>query len=170
MLELEEMGSRWIPNDDDIFLVTKHWLADKQVARAIMVVPASVASEIRRGFHSPGGVANRRLISEQVRKNIQRQLPPCHKSGEVSAEALKYLQQWSTATLPRIRRPSEYAILRYRYSSEFMDTHVEGTWSIPNRIKHFDLKLANNELGSDSSGSESDADGAAVDLPEGFES
>ena len=71
VLNLEEFGRGFEPNPTDTFLVTKRWLADHTVLRAICVVPESMAKNIRTGFTLPRGTAPRRSISEKVRKNIQ---------------------------------------------------------------------------------------------------
>ncbi|CAK9075739.1 unnamed protein product [Durusdinium trenchii] len=64
VLNLEEFGRGFEPNPTDTFLVTKRWLADHTVLRAICVVPESMAKDIRTGFTLPRGTAPRRSISE----------------------------------------------------------------------------------------------------------
>ena len=165
--QLEELGRGLIPHPDDIFLVTKRWLSDQEVQRAIAVVPAAAVEQIRAGFHLPCGVAPRRVIREQVRKNIERYLPTVTRTGEMTQEGAQYLKQWSHGTLPRHARPQHYSILNYRYSPQLRGHHEPGAWKPPRRIRHFDLALeqaADGQL-SDESGSEN----ADVELPVGFE-
>lgn len=169
VLQLEEMGRR-VLHENDVFLITKRWLADTEVARAIMVVPADVASEIQRGFHSPHGVAPRRAIAERVKKNLIKHVPPCQKSGELSAEAADYLLRWSNGTLPKIRKPNSYSILMHRHSPEFQQhNHVEGSWNAPRRIKHFDLGLRPDVDHGDSSERSDSGEDDQIDLPDGFD-
>ena len=159
--ELEEYGGRWEPHADDVFLVTKKWLSDTEVTRALVAVPASMAHQIRCGHHPPGGIANRRTIGEQVQKNLQKRVPICVRSGEVSEEGARYLLGWSRGTLPRKPRPASYTFLGHRWSQDMRsERHEPGRWQQPRRVKHFDLTLAGDHVDSDSS----DSDGP-VNLP-----
>ena len=167
VLQLEELGRGLIPHHDDIFLVTKRWLSDQEVQRAIAVVPAAAVEQIRSGFQPPSGVAPRRVIREQIRKNIERYVPTVTRTGEMTAEGAEYLKPWSDGSLPKCARPQQYSILSYRYSPPLRRNHEPGAWKTPRRIRHFDLALdaaADGQL-SDDSGS----DNADVELPVGFE-
>lgn len=155
--ELEELHSRFQPHPEDIFLITKRWLADTEVTRAIAVVPASRAKEIRQGFHPPSGVAARRTITEQVRNNIQKRVPPLRRKGELSAEAAEYLLKWSDGTLRRKPKPVAYPLFAYRYSQNVQsEVHHPGAWQIPRRIAHYDVSLQCDDAGAQSDGSSSD--------------
>ena len=167
VLQLEERSHRFPQHPDDIFLVTKKWLADKEVARAIMVVAADDAAAIRAGFHSPAGVAARKVIGEKIRKNLQKHIPRVQKTGEISAESAAYLRQWSSCSLPRIPKPNTYSVLGYRWDPQLQETHVEGSWETPHRLRHFDLTL-DGEGGGESS-DDSDSSGGEIDLPNGFD-
>ena len=162
--ELEEFGSRFEPHSDDVFMITKKWLSDTQVTRALVVVPAATAQQIRNGHHPPGGLANRRSISEQVQKNLQKRVPICQRSGEVSDEGARYLLGWSQGTLPRKPKPVHYTFMRHRWSEAMRrENYHPGRWQQPRRVRHFDLTLQSDAIGSDSS----DSDGP-VDLPIGM--
>ena len=93
----------------DVFVVTKRWMADTQIQRAICILPGSKATEIRTGFQPPSGVAPRRAIKEGVRKNLQKTVPPCRKTGEISHEGERYLLEWSRGILPRVPGPTQYS-------------------------------------------------------------
>ena len=166
ILNLEEYGRGHVPHENDVFLVTKRWLADSEVLRATVVVPASVASQIRTGFHPPAGIAERRAIAENVRKNLAKRVPILKRSGELTASGAEYLTRWSTATLNHEQRPQTYSVLNYRYLPDMRrEVHRPGTWRIPHRVRHFDLCIQGEaDAGDDSS----DSDGP-VDLPIGFE-
>eukprot|EP00438_Fugacium_kawagutii_P011182 Skav236379 [mRNA] locus=scaffold2027:99097:105882:- [translate_table: standard] len=56
--ELEELGQRWSPHGDDVFLVTKRWLSDTEIQRAIAVVPSSMVQQIRQGYQPPAGAGS----------------------------------------------------------------------------------------------------------------
>ena len=168
VLELEELRGHWERHPEDIFLVTKRWLADTEVQRALAIIPAELASQMRAGFHPPAGIAPRKTIHEQIRKNLEKTVPPCFKSGELSRDGAEYLQHWSQGTLQRNRRPANYAILAYRHSESLRrECHRPGTWTIPRRPRHFDLTLEQTDCvqDSDDSGSEN----GAIDLCEGLE-
>ena len=165
VLNLEEFGRGFEPNPTDTFLVTKRWLADHTVLRAICVVPESMAKDIRTGFTLPRGTAPRRSISEKVRKNLQVQVPKCHRKGELSDEAAQYLLQWSSGTLARVPKPTSYPILNHRFNPDLRsEIHQNGRWERPRRLRHYDLTPEGDCASDDSSESE-----GVLDLPVGFE-
>ena len=168
VLRLEEIGRGCLPHPGDIMLVTKRWLADTEVQRAIAVVPAAAVEQIRAGFHPPGGLAPRRVIREQIRKNIERGVPPVTRTGEMTQEGAHYLLQWSQGALPRCPRPEQYSILNYRYSPELRRPHAPGTWTLPRRIRHFDLAL-DQEGDADLSNESGSDDEEALGLPVGLD-
>ncbi|CAK9081769.1 unnamed protein product [Durusdinium trenchii] len=120
ILNLEEYGRGHVPHENDVFLVTKRWLADSEVLRATVVVPASVASQIRTGFHPPAGIAERRAIAENVRKNLAKRVPILKRSGELTASGAEYLTRWSTATLnhEQRRKVDEDVVQEILFASE----------------------------------------------------
>ena len=159
--ELEEFHHFSQPHPGDIFLVTKRWLADTEISRAIALVPASKAQEIREGFHPPAGLAPRRSITEKVKNNLQRRVPPLQRKGELSAESASYLLQWSSGTLGKIPKPNAYSIFSYSYKGP-PQVHQPGAWRIPHRVAHHDLTLETFDEGAQSD--DSSSDDAAVDL------
>ena len=163
VFEVEELNqNRFRPHPDDVFMVTKRWLSDTEIVRAIALLPFSTARDIRRGFHPPSGIAARRVISEQVKGNHRRMVPPLRRSGELSIDAADYLMKWSTGTLTRRSKPSEYSVLKYRYcSSLHAETYQPGTWVTPRRVSHYDLTLENvDDQGAGSDPSSSEDEGA----------
>ena len=164
--KLDELGARWVPHPDDVFLVTKRWLSDIKVQQAVCVVSAAVASEIRMGFHLPAGLAPRRAISEKIVKNLQKRVPICEKSGELSREGAKYLLEWSQGTLAQNPRPERYTFLNHRWSPDMLaERHLPGNWRPPRRVRHVDLTLAGDpNAASDSS----DSDEGPLNLPIGM--
>lgn len=69
--EIEELkGKQYEKHPEDIFLITKRWLADTEMARVVCVMPAGVARDIRLGYHLPTGEADRRVISEGLKKTF----------------------------------------------------------------------------------------------------
>lgn len=168
VLELEEYGRRWVPHEDDIFLTTKRWLADKQVVRALVVVPASLAAEIRKGYQDPQGVTIRKTIVHKMRQNLEKLVPSLRSTGELTRQGSDYLLNWCKGKLYRYPRPQSYPILSYRFTADFDQPHVPGQWARPNRVKHFDLALEAEDLGHEQSSDSSGTDDACLDLPEGF--
>ena len=170
VLQLEELsGNRFEPHQDDTFLITKRWLADTEVQRALCVVPAVTAAQIRAGYQPPSGVAPRRVIREPIRKNIEKTVPPCRKSGELTDEGAEYLLQWCRGTLPRVPRPAQYSVLSFRHSEDMRQIqHHPGSWQTPRRLKHFDVRLDRDAETGDVSDDSSDSN-AELDLPGGFE-
>ena len=162
--ELEELPRKWTPHADDTFVITKRYMADTQIQRAIAVVPASVAQQIRGGFQPPAGVAPRRAISAKVRKNLDTTVPPCLKSGELSKDGAQYLTHWSRGTLPRTKRPEKYEILNYRYLPQ-TQPHHPGAWSTPSRVRHFDVGLERDSATGDVDDDESSDSNGEIDLP-----
>ena len=79
VLELEELGSHRHP--EDIFLVSKRWLADQEVARALMVLPSSAAESLRQGYQQHAGIAVRKVIPENMRKTLPSRSRVCDVQG-----------------------------------------------------------------------------------------
>lgn len=163
--ELEELPGRWEPHNDDVFLVTKKWLADTEVQRAMAVVPSSAVQQIRIGFQPPCGIANRRTIGEQVQKNLLKRVPICQRSGEISDEGARYLLGWSQGRLHRKPKPATYSFLKHRWLPAMrLEHHEPGRWQEPRRKRHFDLKLGGDPNAATDS---SDSDGP-IQLPIGM--
>ena len=53
---------------EDIFMVSKQWLADTEIQRCVAIMPAATAKSIRIGCHQPGGLAARRPIGAKCAK------------------------------------------------------------------------------------------------------
>lgn len=153
------------PHPDDIFMISKRWLADKNISRAVVVVPAAMAASIRTGFSTPGGIAPRRKIGDNVRKNLLKYVPKCQRSGELPLEACTYLLSWAQGTLTQEAAPSSYSILQYRWKAESRkEAHVPGSWHTPRRKKHFDLTLERDTAGGDVTASSEGSEGE-IDMP-----
>lgn len=167
--ELEEYpGQAWAPHSQDIFLITKRWLGESEVQRAVAVMPAALAEGLRTGFSPPAGIAPRRAIGENVIGNLNKRVPGLLRNGEISQDGAQYLLQWCQGTLPQAPKPTSYSILSHRWCDRMKrERHEPGRWQVPRRLKHFDLALGNadGDLGADdSSGSE-----GPVALPEHFD-
>ena len=163
--EVEDFKAGSPLDGGDIFLVTKQWLADKQIQRCVAILPAGTATSIRLGCHLPAGIAERRPIGSSVQRNIASRVPKCVQSGELSQEGAAYLQGWSQGTLKRHPKPSRYEILGYRYSRQMASEVLQpGAWQIPRRRKRFDLALDPRLLAEADSDTENEGQ---VDLPTG---
>ena len=164
--EIEEYkgGGRYDIHAEDIFLITKRWLADIEISRAMCVMPASLATELRTGHSLPNGQADRRRISDGVKKNIVRYATKCHRAGTLGPDATSYLLQWVQGTLGKHPRPEEYPILQYRYNPELRETFIEGRWRVPARRRIFDVSLTRNE--EEFEDDESSSDNGDVVLPQ----
>lgn len=95
----------------DIFVVTKGRLHDAAVLQVTAIIPANRGCAVGQ----PVGVANRRPISEDVRKSIQAIGPKCLQAGFISNDAMHYLKHWSEKTLVKARRPDTYEFLGHRW-------------------------------------------------------
>ena len=114
--ELEEYPGRgWQPHSHDIFLITKRWLGESEVQRAVAVMPAALAEGLRTGFSPPAGIAPRRAIGEKVASNLKKRVPILLRSGEISEDGAQYLLQWCQGTLPQAPKPISYSILSHRW-------------------------------------------------------
>ena len=145
------LGGRHPHRARDIFLITKRWMASREVLRVIALVPEASASQIRTGLNLPMGVAERRPISPKVLANLDRYLHRCRTQGDVTAAAARYLAGWSRGTLPLIARPQSYDILRYRWRREEQsEVFTPGAWTPPHRRRHIDLAIEGHHDDSDS--------------------
>lgn len=161
--EIEELkGKQYEKHPEDIFLITKRWLADTEMARVVCVMPAGVARDIRLGYHLPTGEADRRVISEGLKKNIFRYATKGQRSGTLSAESAGYLLHWVRGTLPKHPKPAAYPILDYSFApASQREPARPGTWNTPLRRKIFDVSLVQE----DQDLNESSSDEGEVDLP-----
>lgn len=165
--ELEELGNRYIPHGDDVFLITKRWLSDTEIQRAIAIVPAATVQQIRQGHVLPAGIAARRTIGDQVVKNLVKRVPICQRTGELSQEGARYLLGWCQKTLLQKPKPVTYTFLNHRWCDHLRnEICLPGNWQRPRRVRHFDLTLAGDNHGGDSDSSDSDE---PVHLPIGFD-
>ena len=140
--EVEEMRGQRDRHPEDIFVVTKQWLADTNIARAICVMPFLAAQQVRTGYALPAGLEERRPISDSMRNNINRYAAKCQRLGTLSKESADYLLQWVGGTLPKHPKPTLYGILTYRYIPALRGEAVRhGAWKTPARKKHVNLSL-----------------------------
>ena len=145
------IGGRHPQRARDIFLITKRWMASREVLRVIALVPEASASQIRAGLNLPTGVAERRPISPKIVANLDRYLHRCRAQGDVTAAAARYLGGWCRGTLPLIARPPSYAILGYRWrKEERREVLTPGAWRPPPRRRHIDLAIEGHHEESDS--------------------
>ncbi|CAK9078218.1 unnamed protein product, partial [Durusdinium trenchii] len=111
--EIEELR-RHEPHGFDVLLLAKKFMADASPFRVICLVPAEVCVRMRASFIQPSGVADRRAISEKLRKNLLKKAPACRKQGSISTDAESYLIGWAQGTWPRVARPTKYNFLELR--------------------------------------------------------
>ena len=137
-------------------LYTKRWMGDKSVVSIIALMPGAQAEEIRQGCNLVQGVADRRAISAKVQKQIQRYAPVCAHHGDITQQASEYLRGWCAGTLPTVRRPSTYSILKHRWNGG-PQVARPGAFAPPRRFKVVDVTLDAEDAGSSS---ESEDEGA----------
>ncbi|CAK9094713.1 unnamed protein product, partial [Durusdinium trenchii] len=85
------------PHRHDVFIRTKHNMADEQYTFCLLYVPFEVA-KIRLPRGLPAGIAPRNPISEDVKKDIIKHLPVMRALGlDAGAD---YLHAWAMGELP----------------------------------------------------------------------
>ena len=158
------------PNQDDVLVLAKHRMADTSPHVVAVIVSAQRAADLRASFQQPQGSAERRPITEQVKKNIAGVLPKCVQQGIVSRDAEAYLTNWCAGTWAKVPRPSLYTCLEARRApQEFYGNDLVGCrlpWSKPRRAKHVDLSVdddIDSEAGSDDEAANGPVDVDAVD-------
>lgn len=153
------------PHPEDLFLVTKRWMHDTSIERVIALMPASLASELRRSFSAPHGLAPRRAIGAKVKQNIETRVPRCRRAGELSEKAAKYLLNWNDGSLRQCPKPQSYSILRHRCNPAHRgEERLARPWVAPSRYSRSDVYLPKLAEGDELSGTDDDDD-APVDFP-----
>ena len=107
----------------------------------------------------PQGVSARRLIPQNVIKNIRSVAPRCCSQGIISRDALVYLQAWSSDTLLLKKRPPAYSFLNHRQSSLRHPDYVGPPWLVPARFRHVDLNPGELQDSDDEADNADAADG-----------
>jgi len=148
----EELTPRQQPSGGDVVLLVKSRMADASPRRLIVMLSESDAAGLRACLEQPDGVAGRRPIAENIKKNIKRFAPKCEKQGIISRDAATHLMSWSEGSLPQNPRPTAYPFLRYRQTQDFPGS-ADAVWRAPNRVRHVDLST-----GEDGSDDDDDAD------------
>jgi hypothetical protein len=99
-------------------MVVKRWMGDATACQIIALVPAGRISQIMGGLIGlqPTGVAPRRLIAADMRKNIETEVPKLLARRFISGDAAHYLTSYVRGTLDLPPRPLEYPFLRYRWN------------------------------------------------------
>lgn len=134
-----------IPCGNDVLLVVKRFMADSNPIRVITVCTAHQAQALRQKFCQPWGVADRRQISENVKKNISAKVGPCVRQGVMTLTAAAYLTNWVAGTLVQKPRPASYAYLRRRLWGGPVDDNAP-RWARPQRERHIDLTCQGEEV------------------------
>lgn len=95
----------------DVMLVVKRWLADDRPVQILCVAPAT-----RRVDGQPQGIAPRRPLADQTRKNLLSQVPALLEQRFISPEAGEYLVRYANRKLVLPRRPVRYPCLDHRWN------------------------------------------------------
>ena len=137
--EVEEIRGNQ-PDENDIILIAKRFMADPEPYRVITLISAEDAATFRKSVVQPAGVAPRKAISTKVKQKIHGKVQPLMSQGFLSREAAAYLTNWADQTLQLAQRPASYPCLGYRFdSSPDLRGHVV-PWLPPRRERHIDLK------------------------------
>ena len=151
---LEEIhGSQ--PAPGDIIMMVKASMADANPYRCCTVMTAIEASALRIGAQQPRGVAERRVIANNVVRNLETYAPRCREQGIISRRAESYLLDWTAGRLAKEPRPTRYSIINYRQNTPSAHTglHVTPDWSEKLRHKNWQLKpLGSNDPDTSDSG------------------
>lgn len=145
-------------NGLDVMLVCKRWLADQSYCHMIALFPASQISAIANHLNpGPMGIAEKRPISEKVRKNLTSMAPRCKASGDISGDAEAFLLQWCAGQLPRLPPPASHALLSYQCPGLSFAGVTTSPWAPPTRQRHINLKVSGeSEIQDDEDESEPD--------------
>ena len=142
---VEELKRR-DPNPKDILLLAKKFMSDSEPFRVICLVPAEKCVVLRASFRQPSGVADRRPITEKLRKNLAVKAPACRKQGSISHDAEAYLIGWVANSLPRSPRPHMYRFLEQRrFEIPGMGPAAAITWEAPPRFRVYTILQADAE-------------------------
>jgi hypothetical protein len=130
-------------------------MADALPIKVVCVMTESTATQLRRGFQQPVGVAPKRAISHKVKLRVATYTPRCVQRGMLSKDAAAYLLGWADGSLPNKSRPTEYTYLKFRQRPENAGDGLAALpWVSPARQKRI---LLSSQHGEDSD-SESDND------------
>lgn len=143
--EIEELR-RHEPHGFDVLLLAKKFMADASPFRVICLVPAEVCVRMRASFIQPSGVADRRAISEKLRKNLLKKAPACRKQGSISTDAESYLIGWAQGTWPRVARPTKYNFLELRrFDIPNVGRPETVPWQAPDRFRVYNILRSDDD-------------------------
>ena len=125
--------------------------------KVIVMVSAYDALCFQKSIVQPQGVSARRLIPQNVIKNLKSVAPRCCAQGVISRDALVYLHAWCSDTLLLKPRPPAYSFLNHRQSSLRHHDFVGPAWLVPARFRHVDLNPGELEDSGDDDGDDDDA-------------
>ena len=152
-------------NPGDILLIAKKRMADAEPYAVVVLMTQDRAHALELGFQQPVGVADRRPVTERVKKNIASMSPKCLKHGVISHDAHSYLSCWSEGVWPRQARPTAYNHLFHRRELPFhVNPGVHPSWEPPDRFKHVDLTYISNDAEQEDEGPSDDEPQAPIDM------
>lgn len=97
-------------------LVIKRWLAEDVPCQIVCVAPQNRLTAIKDTMGTqPRGVAPRRPISEETRKNLRNEVPKLLQHAFIGPEAADYLLRYGRGELSLPRRQSQYRCLEHRW-------------------------------------------------------
>ena len=135
----QELRGQHPKKPGDIVLIAKKRMADAEPYAVVVVMTQDRARALELGFQQPVGLAERRPLSDKVRKNIKTVGSKCLQHGVINQDAFTYLSSWSQGEWPRQQRPIAYNHLLHRWQVSFHLDPVAPSWESPSRIKHVDL-------------------------------
>ena len=138
--EVEELRGS-IPHGHDVLMVVRRRMADGTPSSIKCVMSAQRAASLRLSFEQPGGLALRRPIGDQVKKNISVYAPRCKDQGVLTEDGSYYLESWAQAQWPSRPRPRSYSILNHRQPLVDPVRPVgPSVWEKPRRSTTWDLR------------------------------
>ena len=148
----------------DILLIAKKRMADAEPYAVVVLMTQERACALELGFLQSVGVAERRPVTDRVRKNIAAMSPKCFKHGVISQDAHTYLSCWCQGDWTRQSRPTAYNHLLYRREMPFPLGPAHPSWEPPDRIKHVDLNCNSNDAELEDDGPSDDELLAPIDM------
>lgn len=117
-VSIEDLPEGMQRGPGDIMMIVKHYMADDAPRQVICVAPATRILALHDSIGlQPAGIAKRRPIRHEVRKNLESEVPQLMKRGFISTAAADYLLNYAAGTLPLPKRPRFYNCLNYRWDN-----------------------------------------------------
>lgn len=160
----QELRGQHPKNPGDIVLIAKKRMADAEPYAVVVVMTQERARALELGFQQPVGVAERRPLSDKVRKNIKTVGSKCLQHGIINQDAFTYLSSWSQGDWHRQQRPAAYNHLLHRWQVSFHLEPATPSWEAPSRIKHVDLTYNVDRNECDDGPSDDDEALAPIDM------